>query len=223
MLVDGQPRLSCTLKPKNVANKEVITLEGLPETVRTQIADSFVKCGGVQCGFCIPGMAMRGVGLCEKNPVPSREEISTALKPHLCRCTGYTQIVDSIEMYARLRRGDGGENPRLGETRPHVAESLRDSDSSGRIGTNLPRYSGHDAVLGDRKFIDDMVVPNMLYGAVRLTDHPRAKVLRIDATRALELAGVHRVVTAEDVPGDRYVGLIEKDWPVFVAIGEETR
>ena len=78
-------------------------------------------------------------------------------------------------------------------------------------------------MLGDRKFIDDMVVPNMLYGAVRLTDHPRAKVLRIDATRALALDGVHRVVTAADVPGDRYVGLIEKDWPVYVAIGEETR
>ena len=97
------------------------------------------------------------------------------------------------------------------------------ADRSGRIGTDLPRYTGHDAVLGDRKFIDDMVVPNMLYGAVRLTDHPRAKVLRIDPGRALALDGVHRVVTAADVPGDRYVGLIEKDWPVYVAIGEETR
>src|SRR5438477_12153993 len=52
LLVDGQPRLSCTMKPKQVAGKEVITLEGLPEQVRTQIADSFVSCGGVQCGFC---------------------------------------------------------------------------------------------------------------------------------------------------------------------------
>ena len=78
-------------------------------------------------------------------------------------------------------------------------------------------------MLGDRKFIDDMTVPNMLYGAVRLTDHPRAKVLSIDGSRALALEGVHRVVTAADVPGDRYVGLIENDWPVFVAIGEETR
>jgi len=169
-------------------------------------------------------MAMRGVGLCEKNPEPSREEIAASLKPHLCRCTGYTQIVDSIELYSKLRRGE-----------VHVDESLRDSksavseklpyveDLSGRVGTSFPRYTGHDAVLGDRKFVDDMVVPNMLYGAVRLTDHPRAKLLSIDPTRALALEGVHRVVTAADVPGDRYVGLIEKDWPVFVAIGEETR
>jgi xanthine dehydrogenase molybdenum-binding subunit len=68
-----------------------------------------------------------------------------------------------------------------------------------------------------------MTLPDMLYGAVRLADHPRAKVVSIDATRALALEGIHRVVTATDVPGNRYVGLIENDWPVFVAIGEETR
>jgi CO/xanthine dehydrogenase Mo-binding subunit/aerobic-type carbon monoxide dehydrogenase small subunit (CoxS/CutS family) len=210
VLMDGKPVLACALAPSKAEGKSITTLEGLDEEHREQIASSFVRCGGVQCGFCIPGMAMRGVGLCDKNPTPSREEIATALKPHLCRCTGYAQIVDSIEQYAKLRGGELMPEPSA-------------ADKSGRIGTDLPRYTGHDAVLGDRKFIDDMTVPNMLYGAVRLTDHPRAKLLRIDATRALALDGVHRVVTATDVPGDRYVGLIEKDWPVFVAIGEETR
>jgi CO/xanthine dehydrogenase Mo-binding subunit/aerobic-type carbon monoxide dehydrogenase small subunit (CoxS/CutS family) len=210
VLMDGKPVLSCALSPAKAEGKTITTLEGLDDEHRQQIADSFVRCGGVQCGFCIPGMAIRGVSLCEMNPTPSRDEIALALKPHLCRCTGYTQIVDSIDQYAKLRRGEKLPEP--------TAE-----DKSGRIGTNLQRYTGHDAVLGDRKFIDDMVVPNMLYGAVRLTDHPRAKVLKIDASRALQLQGVHRVVTAADVPGDRYVGLIEKDWPVFVAIGEETR
>ncbi len=133
-----------------------------------------------------------------------------SLKPHLCRCTGYQQIVDSVELYGKLRQGE-----------PLPASSQ--DDLSGKVGTSLPRYSGHDAVLGDRKFIDDMTVPGMLYGAVRLADHPRATVLAIDASAALAMAGVHRVVTAADVPGERYVGLIEKDWPVFVALGEETR
>ncbi len=210
VLMDGKPILACAIAPAKAEGKSITTLEGLDEEHRQQIADSFVRCGGVQCGFCIPGMAMRGVGLCDKNPTPSRDEIAAALKPHLCRCTGYTQIVDSIDQYAKLRRGE-------------ALPELSAADRSGRVGTDLPRYTGHDAVLGDRKFIDDMTVPNMLYGAVRLTDHPRAKVLRIDATRALALDGVHRVVTAADVPGNRYVGLIESDWPVFVAIGEETR
>src|SRR5438045_3207 len=66
LMVDGKARLSCTMKPQQVAGKELLTLEGLPEDERKKIADSFVACGGVQCGFCIPGMAMRGYAtVCE--------------------------------------------------------------------------------------------------------------------------------------------------------------
>ena len=209
VLLDGKPVLSCALKAEKAEGKSITTLEGLDDEHRQQIANSFVQCGGVQCGFCIPGMAMRAVGLCDKNEQPSRDEISQALKPHLCRCTGYQQIVDSIECYAKLRRGEALPEPSA-------------DDRSGKVGTSLPRYTGHDAVLGDRKFIDDMTVPAMLFGAVRLTEHPRATVLRIDPSAALAMPGVHRVVTAADVPGNPYVGLIEKDWPVFVAIGEVT-
>ncbi|GAB4187276.1 MAG: selenium-dependent xanthine dehydrogenase [Phycisphaeraceae bacterium] len=209
MLVDGKPMLSCTMKPARVEGKAVTTLEGLDETHRRQIAESFVRCGGVQCGFCIPGFAMRAVGLCNQNPKPDRNEITKAVRPHLCRCTGYKQIIDSIELYSRVRAGEAklDEEP---------------TDTSGRVGTSLPRYTGHDAVLGDRKYIDDMTVPGMMYGALRLSDHPRATVLKIHADKALALEGVHRVITAQDVPGDMYVGLIEKDWPVFIAPGQDT-
>lgn len=210
VLIDDKPVLSCALKPAKAQGKSITTLEGLDEEHRQQIANSFVQCGGVQCGFCIPGFAMRAVGMCQKNPEPSRDEIATGLKAHLCRCTGYAQIVDSVEEYARLRRG--------GEPKPVSAE-----DSSGKVGTSLPRYTGHDAVLGDRKFIDDMTVPGMLFGGLKLSDHPRAKVLGIDPSAALAMSGVHRVVTAEDVPGDPFVGLIENDWPTFIAIGDTTR
>ena len=210
VLVDNRPVLSCALKPMKVVGKSITTLEGLDEEHRAQIANSFVQCGGVQCGFCIPGFAMRAVGLCERNPEPSREEIAAGLKAHLCRCTGYAQIVDSVEEYARVRRG--------GEPKPDS-----EADLSGKVGTSLPRYTGHDAVLGDRKFIDDMTVPGMQFGALKLSDHPRATIRAIDGSAALALPGVHRVVTAADVPGDPYVGLIENDWPTFVGIGETTR
>ena len=210
VLLDDKPVLSCALKPAKAEGKSIITLEGLDDAQRQQIAQSFVQCGGVQCGFCIPGMAMRGVGLCNQKPEPSRDEIAASLKPHLCRCTGYAQIVESIEEYARLRRGEPATPP-------------SPADHSGKVGTSLPRYTGHDAVLGDRKFIDDMVVPGMLFGALRLADHPRATVVSIDPSAALALPGVHRVITAVDVPGDPYVGLIERDWPTFVATGEQTR
>ena len=211
VLVDGKPMLSCTMKPSRVEGKAVTTLEGLDEAHRKQIADSFVQCGGVQCGFCIPGFAMRGVGLCNANPTPTRDEITKAVRPHLCRCTGYKQVIDSIELYSKVRAGE--------QALPQTSAA----DASGKVGTSLPRYSGHDAVLGDRKYVDDMTVPGMLFGALRLSDHPRATVVKIDATKALALEGVHRVITARDVPGEIYVGLIVKDWPVFVAPGSDTR
>ena len=186
---------------------DVTTLEGLSPEIRGQISDAFVQCGGVQCGFCIPGIAMRGVALVERNAKPTREEIARDLRPHLCRCTGYVKIIDAIETYAKFRGG----------------EAAPEFDKTGQVGSSLPRYQGHEAVLGDRRFIDDMKIPGMLRAACRFTDHPRAWVKGIDTAKAEAADGVKRVITAADVPGDRYVGLIEQDWPVLVAIGEETR
>ncbi len=235
LLVDGQPRLSCTMKPRQVAGKELITLEGLPEKIRTMIADSFVQSGGVQCGFCIPGMAMRAHAIVETNPSPTRPLIAHELRAHLCRCTGYVKIVDAIEDYARCRRGEG---------------SCYRDDASGRIGTPLARHRGRELVLGDFKYIDDLTPVDLsvkgemispcatlqcgqtrsadtltafLYAAMKFSDHPRALVRGIDTSKAMKLPGVHRVITAADVPGDRYVGLIVNDWPILVAVGEETR
>lgn len=207
VLIDGKPRLSCTMKATSAAGKSVTTLEGLPEETRKQIADCFVHAGGVQCGFCIPGIAMRAHALCEKNASPTREEIAGELRAHLCRCTGYTKIVDAIELVAGVRRG----------------EPMPENGCIGRVGERLARYSGHEATLGTRRFIDDIKMPGMVFAAPRLSDHPRALVKRIDATRAMAVDGVIRVVTAKDVPGERFVGLIVNDWPVFIAEGEETR
>jgi aldehyde oxidoreductase len=207
LLIDGKPRLSCTMKPAQVAGKELVTLEGVAEETRQDLADCFVRCGGVQCGFCIPGMAMRGLSIVQTNPAPTREQIAFELRGHLCRCTGYVKIVDAIEQFAATQRGEA--------VAPH--------DQSGRVGTSLDRYRGHELVLGDFKYVDDITIPGSVYAAMRFSDHPRALVKGIDASAALAMEGVEKVITAADVPGDRYVGLIVKDWPILVAIGEETR
>lgn len=207
LMVDGKPRLSCTTKPQQVAGKQVLTLEGLPEAERTQIAESFVACGGVQCGFCIPGMAMRGYATVCENPKPTREQIAHDLRGNLCRCTGYVKIIDAIETYAKVKGGDALPTP----------------DQSGKVGTPLKRYNGRELVLGDFKYIDDITPTGTLYAAMKFSDHPRALVKGIDPSAALAMEGVERIITAADVPGERYVGLIVKDWPILVAIGEETR
>jgi xanthine dehydrogenase molybdenum-binding subunit len=199
--------LSCALKADKVCGKEVTTCEGLPDELRRQVAECFVRAGGVQCGFCIPGIAMRAVSFLDKNPDPTREQIAQSMKAHLCRCTGYAQILDAIELLAAVRRGAAPPEP----------------SRSGRIGTGLDRYRGEQLVLGDFKYIDDIRVDGALFAAPRFSDHPRARVRAIDAGPALALAGVERVLTAADVPGQRHVGLITPDWPVLVAVGEETR
>lgn len=205
--VEGKARLSCVMKVGQVAGKSVLTNEGLSAEVRQQVSDCFVRAGGVQCGFCIPGIAMRAVTFLDEKPDPTRGEIEHALRAHLCRCTGYTKIVDAIELMAKVRSG----------------AELPEADTSGRVGTRLAKYRGHEFVLGDFRYVDDMKVAGSLFAAMRFSDHPRALVKGIDASSAEKVPGVSRVITASDVPGERYVGLIVQDWPVLVAVGEETR
>jgi xanthine dehydrogenase molybdenum-binding subunit len=161
----------------------------------------------VQCGFCIPGIALRAKYLVDRNPSPSRADIARAIDVHLCRCTGYVKIVEAIERFACARRGEG---------MPELCED-------GGVGRPLARYQADRSVLGDRPYVADMVRPGMLHGAVVLSPHARARVRRIDTSRASALPGVVTVATAVDVPGNRWYGLLYDDWPGFIAVGEEAR
>ncbi len=210
VLIDDRPMLACTMKPTRLQGKHVLTLEGLDENERDLLAACFVSEGGLQCGFCTPGIALRAYGLCSKNPNPSHRDILKALEPHLCRCTGYKQIVQSIERYAPLRR-------------EQLTVKFPPVDVTGQIGSSLPRYQGTSVVLGEKPFVDDLRITGMKFGALRFSDHPRATVKQINVDRAVRSEGVHGVFTAADVPGDRIVGLISSDWPIFIKEGEETR
>ena len=206
-LVDGLPKVTCAMPASKVEGKKVTTLEGLADEERRLIAECFVATAGLQCGFCIPGIAMRSKAFLDRNPDPSRDQIARALNGHLCRCTGYVKILDAIELLAKARRG---------ETMPKPC-------TDGRVGKSLARYTGEELTLGDRPYVDDLDAPGMLHGAVVMSPHPRARVLAIDVTAALGLAGVEAVVMATDVPGERWYGLLYSDWPGFVAEGEEVR
>src|SRR2546423_946806 len=126
VLLDGKAVVSCVIDPEKAQGKEVWTLEGIPEAEKQIYKESFVWAAGLQCGFCIPGIVMRARWLIAKNPRPPREEIAKQLGPHLCRCTGYVKIVDSIQLAAARLRGD-------------LAPAL---DWSGKIGTSLPKFEG---------------------------------------------------------------------------------
>ena len=206
VLVDGRAVVSCAQKARHAQGRSVVTQEGLPAEVRDRWAESFVASGASQCGFCSPGIVMKAEALLAKRPTPTRTEIARALAGNLCRCTGYVKIIDAVQMVARARRG----------------EPMPEPDRSGRVGSRTPRYQGRELALGEKPYVNDMRPPGTLHGAIRFSDHPRARVLRMDPSKALAHPGVVAVLTAADVPGERVQGLITKDWRQLVAEGEIT-
>ncbi|MCB0076828.1 MAG: 2Fe-2S iron-sulfur cluster binding domain-containing protein, partial [Anaerolineales bacterium] len=206
--VDGKGVLACVTAMKRLDGAEIVTVEGLGDYRQSVYANAFVSCGGVQCGFCIPGMVMQADALINQNPAPTRDEIAHVMRQNLCRCTGYKKIIDAIEMAAEAIR---------------LEEELPPPAGDGRIGSRQPKYHARDLVLGQHRYVDDIRIDGLWHGALRFSDHPRALVKAIDIDGAMGMPGVKAVLTAKDFPGDRYIGLIAQDWPQMIDIGETTR
>jgi xanthine dehydrogenase molybdenum-binding subunit len=203
VLVDGKAVVSCQQPLAKVAGKAIITLEGFDPAERERFADAFAASGGLQCGFCIPGIVVRAKAQIDrKGEDLTREDMARHLGAHLCRCTGYVKILDAIEAVAKGK-----------ELRP---------EPPGGIGSRGAKYEARDLALGDRPYIDDLRVPGLLHAALHLTAHARADVIRIDTAAAAAAPGVVAVYTADDVPGELRVGLIHKDWPVLIPEGRRT-
>lgn len=207
--IDNKAMLSCVTPMRKIEGKHVITPDGLSEYKKRVFTNAFVEKSGVQCGFCIPGIVMQANVLLEKNPTPTRSEIAQALQPNLCRCTGYVKIIDSIEYAASAIR--------------ELKEIPNPQKNFTGVGKRHVKYNADKLVLGLSPFVADIKLDGMLYGALRFTDHPSAKILSIDTSKAAQLEGVIKIITAKDVPGQRETGLIIKDWPIMIKEGEITR
>ncbi len=203
VLIDGKAVVSCQQPLAKVEGASVVTLEGVDEAERTAFAEAFSACGGLQCGFCIPGIVMRAKAQIDKKGAElTRAKMAPHLGAHLCRCTGYVKILDAIEAVAQ---GTTFE-PAL----------------SAEIGGRGSKYEAAELTLGMRDYIDDIRVPGMLHAALHLTEHARAGIRSIDTAAAEEAPGVVAVYTALDLPGELRVGLIHKDWPVMIPVGGTT-
>jgi len=218
--IDGKPALACLRKPEQMAGHDIRTVEGLPERTRRIISEAFVLEGGVQCGFCIPGIVVRAAHLIEQGKTGDRDAIGKALDGHICRCTGYGRIIDAIQT-AGEALNDGGTLPSQPRRVPEFLRPQVPSNGHG-IGESHARVGGIAQVLGERPYIDDMQMPGMLHGAMVLTEHPRARVRGIHTEEAAKSPGVVRIFTARDVAGERGTGLAVPDLPMFVAVGEVT-
>jgi len=108
VLLDGRLVNSCQVFAATAAGKEITTVRGIGTIHRPHpIQEAFSDTGAVQCGFCTPGMVLASYYLLQQNPDPSEEEIKTALDGNLCRCTGYTKIIEAVQLAAKRMGGDG--------------------------------------------------------------------------------------------------------------------
>jgi aerobic-type carbon monoxide dehydrogenase small subunit (CoxS/CutS family) len=144
--VDGQPVLACMTLAALCEGRKITTIEGLAgEHCRRggsgvdPLQDCFDRCGALQCGFCQPGMLVSARALLDRNPDPSRDEIRRALSGNLCRCTGYTQIFQAVELCAAEAAGRAPKAPSWAEQgNPWDQRRLSSPAAIDAPGVNLP-------------------------------------------------------------------------------------
>ena len=274
IIADGKTVRACVLKTSKAVGKKILTVEGLSLKEKETFVYAFGAKGAVQCGFCIPGMVMSAKALLDQNPDPSVEEIKSALKGNICRCTGYVKIIEAIRLAAAILRGEEKIDRKLEEGEDYgvgarafrqdvrrktlgygkypddigpeffvpegspeaekIEKALLDAGQEGKIAAYAARYDGEGHLQAGSLLcrIDDpgcnwcVIVPEnmppMAYCSAVRSDYARARILKIDSSRAEAMPGVLGVLTAKDVPVNK-VGHIIQDWDVMIAEGDVTR
>ncbi|MGM0471043.1 MAG: molybdopterin-dependent oxidoreductase [Bacillota bacterium] len=200
VIVDGKSKRSCLWRLERLDGSEVETIENLSKNGKLHpLQIAFLEAGAVQCGFCTPGMIISAKALLDKNPKPSKEDIKDALKRNICRCTGYKKIIEAVELAAEyIREGK---------------DEFKEKEVIGALGESVIRNDGIEKVTGKPLFVDDFYRDDMLYGKLHLSEKPHAKILDIDISEAESVPGVVKVLTHEDVPGQKDFGMIYDQQP----------
>ncbi len=207
VLVDGKKTRACIVPLSKLEGKKVLTVEGIDPEEMKVYEHCFAEAGAVQCGFCIPGMVISAKSLLDENLEPTRADVKAAIKGNLCRCTGYQKIEDAILMAAEFFR----EKKAI----PPAPKSLHMNEHAKRI-------DAAEKVNGTGLFADDLEFEGMLYAKPVYSKYPRARVDRIDVSRALEHPDCVEVLTKKDVPCNK-IGHIKQDWDVMMGEGDVTR
>ena len=204
VIVNKKAVRSCLTRLADLDGAEVITVEGLgtPENPHL-IQEAFVLSGAIQCGFCTPGMIMATKALLDVNRNPSEEEIIAALRGNLCRCTGYTKIIEAVQLAGRFLRG---------ELSP---EGLKPPADQGGMGISHPRPSAMAKACGTAHFTADFRLRGALELAVLRSAVPHARIVSIDSSAAAAMPGVAGVLTGADIKGTNILKYLVADRPVL--------
>ncbi len=247
VLLDGRPVRSCLTPVGKVAGRRVETVEGLTHLSPTpfplqgrgcgegsppaELAGlhplqlAFIECGAVQCGFCTPGMLMAAKALLDREPDPTDAQMVDALEGNLCRCTGYVKIIEAVQLAAARMREKAGlvESSRWKvESRPSTFD-LQPTPPRAIIGGSMLRSDSVPKVTGEARYVEDMVMPGMLHGAVLRSPHHHARVISLNTEPATRVPGVVAVLTADDIPGENGLGDYSQDEPVLAPVGATVR
>ncbi|NJD57783.1 MAG: 2Fe-2S iron-sulfur cluster binding domain-containing protein, partial [Anaerolineae bacterium] len=222
VLVNGEPVLSCAYPAARSEGKEILTIEGLAmleadksrEPLLHPLQQAFVSFGAVQCGFCTPGQIMTAYALLLRNPHPTLEEIRSAMSGTLCRCGGYPAIERAVMAAA--------EAVRIGSRVISLPPDLFAGENR-QVGSVITRPDATQKVTGEAIYTDDLSFDNMLIARVKRAGIPHAILRGLEVHQARALPGVHKVLTAEDLPAARHHGLVSHDWPILVGKGERVR
>ncbi len=207
VLVDGKAIKACVQKVSKFVGKKILTVEGLSDREKEVYTHCFGEAGAVQCGFCIPGMVISAKALLDVNIEPTREDVKKAIKGNICRCTGYIKIEEAILLAAEFFR---------------EKREVPQKEVSAEIAHRFKRVDAEEKILGTGIFVDDIVMPGMIYAKALRSKYPRAKVNKIDLTKALQHEDCVKILTAKDVPNN-VIGHIVQDWDVMIAEGDITR
>jgi aerobic-type carbon monoxide dehydrogenase small subunit (CoxS/CutS family) len=192
VLLNGKAVNSCLVLAVEADGQNVLTIEGLAKGEKLHpIQQAFVEKGAIQCGFCTPGMILRTKALLDEKPDPSKEEIKKELSGNLCRCTGYTKILEAVEASKAYLKG---EEPEEIEYQPQ-----KSAMNLSVVGKRLPKIDAPDKATGRAIYTDDIVLPNMIYGKLLLSPLPHAKIKSINTEKAKALPGVKLILTGADV------------------------
>ena len=167
----------------------------------------FAVAGAVQCGFCIPGMIISAKSLLDTNLNPTRDDVKKAIRGNLCRCTGYKKIEDAILLAADYFR----------ENRP-----IEPAPKTLHMNERAKRIDAAEKVNGTGIFADDLYFPDMIFAKGVYSKYPRARVDKIDISKALQHPDCVKILTRKDVPNNK-IGHIKQDWDVMIGEGEVTK